>query len=376
MSSHPEFLWYIPNDVKAGHRGDVATGDHGSLDSLTAHAKAIEKYGWTGALIGTGWGRPDTFTVATALVARTTTFEPLIAVRPGYWRPAQFASSAATLDQLSGGRVRVNIVSGHDELAAYGDSERDQSQRYARTKEFMRLIRRLWAEENVSFTGDHFYVTGSTVMPRPEVRGARRHPKLYFGGASEAAEQVAATEADVQLFWGEPLDGIRARIERLKALSKMLDRDIAPLEFGLRITTLVRGTTAEAWADAEAKVAKMADGMAGSWQDHRHGIAVGQQRLLDLAARGDVLDDNLYTAPGKYGGGGAGTTWLVGSAEDVAGSLRKYREAGITHFVLSDTPYLAEIRRQGEELLPLMGAGADRRDGSRSGRHDLQRIID
>jgi alkanesulfonate monooxygenase len=353
-STHSEFLWYIPNDIKAGHRGDIATEGHNSLDTLTAQARAMEKHGWKGALIGSGWGRPDTFTVATALLAQTTTFEPLIAIRPGYWQPAHFASAAATLDQLSGGRVRVNIVSGQDELAAYGDSEGDQSQRYARTKEFMRLIRRLWTEENVTFTGSHFQLTGSTVVPRLEVRGKRLHPKLYFGGASEAAERVAATEADVQLFWGEPLDGIRDRIERLKMLSKALHRDIAPLEFGLRITTLVRDTTEQAWADAEAKVAKMAEGKAGSWQDHRQRVAVGQQRLLDLAARDDVLDDNLYTAPGKFGGGGAGTTWLVGSAEDVARSLRKYAEIGITHFVLSDTPYLAEIRRQGESLLPLL----------------------
>jgi alkanesulfonate monooxygenase len=354
MSSRSEFLWYIPNDVKAGHRGDVAAEGHNSLDTLTAQAKAIEKHGWKGALIGTGWGRPDTFTIATALAARTTTFEPLIAVRPGYWKPANFASSAATLDRLSGGRVRVNVVSGQDELAAYGDSEGDQAQRYARTKEFMRLIRRLWTEENVTFTGDHFQVTGSTVVPRFDARDNRLHPKLYFGGASEAAERVAATEADVQLFWGEPLDGVRDRIERLKTLGKALDRDIAPLEFGLRITTLVRDTTEQAWADAEAKVAEMAEGKAGSWQDHRHAVAVGQQRLLDLAARGDVLDDNLYTAPGKFGGGGASTTWLVGSPEDVARSLRKYEEAGITHFVLSDTPYLAEIQRQGDRLLPLL----------------------
>ena len=67
-----------------------------------------------------------------------------------------------------------------------------------------------------------------------------------------------------------------------------------------------------------------------------------------------MLDDNLYTAPGKVGGGGAGTTWLVGSAHDVAKSLRKYQELGIIHFVLSDTPYLPEIKRQGERLLPLL----------------------
>ena len=54
------------------------------------------------------------------------------------------------------------------------------------------------------------------------------------------------------------------------------------------------------------------------------------------------------------GGGGAGTTWLVGSAQDVAASLRRYADLGVTHFVLSDTPYLPEIRRQGDQLLPLL----------------------
>ncbi|WP_117194334.1 LLM class flavin-dependent oxidoreductase [Rhizobium terrae] len=353
MSSKSEFLWYIPNDVKAGHRRDAAAEGHNSLETLTAQAEAIQEHGWKGALIGTGWGRPDTFTLATALVARTTTFEPLIAVRPGYWRPANFAASAATLDQLSGGRVRVNIVSGQDDLAAYGDTEGDQVHRYARTKEFMRLVRRLWTEENVTYSGEHFSVSGSTVAPRVEARGDRRHPRLYFGGASEAAERVAATEADVQLFWGEPLDGVHERIERLRALSRELDRDLPPLEFGLRITTLVRDTTEQAWADAEAKVEQMAKGRSGNWSDHK-GIAAGQRRLLDLVNRGDVLDDNLYTAPGRFGAGGAGTTWLVGSAADVARSLGKYRELGITHFVLSDTPYLSEIKRQGDQLLPLL----------------------
>jgi alkanesulfonate monooxygenase len=349
-----EFLWYIPNEVTPGHRGDAVTADHNSLKALTTQAKALEEHGWKGALLGTGWGRPDTLTVATALAARTTTFEPLIAIRPGYWRPAHFASAAATLDHLTGGRVRVNIVSGKDNLGAYGDSEGDQAHRYARTKEFIQLVRKLWTEEKVTYRGEHFQVTDSTVVPRIAPRGDRLHPKLYFGGASEAAERVAATEADVQLFWGEPLDGVRERIERLRSLSAELGREHAPLEFGLRITTFVRDTTEQAWAEAEAKVEEMANNRGVPPQNPHRQTAVGQRRLLDLAARGDVLDDNLYTAPGKFGGGGAGTTWLVGCPEDVAKSLRKYRDLGITHFVLSDTPYLPEIERQGNQLLPLL----------------------
>jgi alkanesulfonate monooxygenase len=343
----PTFLWYIPNTVEPGHRGDKAGPGYGTLDHSVELARTAEEHGWEGALIGTGWGRPDTFTVATALAVRTTTFKPLAAIRPGYWQPAHFASAAATLDHLSGGRLLINIVSGQDNLAAYGDVEGDQAQRYARTREFMRITRRLWTEEHVTYAGDHFSVTDSTVVPRPHGGG----PRLYFGGASPAAERVSATEADVQLFWGEPLDGIAERIARLRRLSIDLDRDLSPLEFGLRITTLVRDTTEEAWRDAEAKVEGMASDSRHPFNSNR-GPAVGQQRLLNLTARGDILDTCLYTAPARHGAGGAGTTWLVGSPDDVAAALRKYADLGIRHFILSDTPYREETARVGDALIP------------------------
>lgn len=350
-----KFLWYIPNTVEPGHRGDNVSVGLASLDRSTELARLAEDHGWSGALIGTGWGRPDTFTVATALAARTSTFQPLIAIRPGYWRPANFASAAATLDQLSQGRVLVNVVSGIDNLAAYGDSEGEQAERYARTKEFIQLVRLLWSQEAVTFRGEHFWVEESTLAQRPYLADEGRHPPLYFGGASSAAERVSAMEADVQLFWGEPLDGIEERISRLKGLSESLGRTHPPLEFGLRVTTLVRETSEEAWHDAEERVAKMAatDQAGRQWRGFR-GLthqARGQQRLLELVERGDVLDTCLYTAPGKYGGGGAGSTWLVGSYDEVANALHRYQGLGVTHFVLSDTPYKEETIRVGDNLL-------------------------
>lgn len=76
--------------------------------------------------------------------------------------------------------------------------------------------------------------------------------------ASQAAERVAATQADVQLLWGEPHADVTERIARLGDFSRRLDRDLAPLEFGPRITTIVRETSRDAWAVAEAKVTEMA----------------------------------------------------------------------------------------------------------------------
>jgi alkanesulfonate monooxygenase len=361
------YLWYIPNTVEPGHRGDDTKEGWGTLDFSADLARDVEDHGWDGALLGTSWGRPDTFTVATSLLARTRTFQPLIAIRPGYWRPANFASAAATLDQLSGGRVLVNIVSGLDNAEAYGDMEIDPARRYDRTKEFLQLVRRLWSEENVTFRGEFFSVENSSVRPRTFGAERGRHPRLYFGGASEAAQRVAATEADVQLFWGEPLDGVAERIGHLRALENSLGRQHAPLEFGLRVTTLVRDTTDQAWHDAEEKVEKLvaaSDHGNGQWARLQR-RAVGQQRLLDLAERGEVLDSCLYTTPGKAGvGGGAGTTWLVGSPDDVTNALLKYWKLGVTHFVLSDTPYKQEIARVGDQVLARLRAAIDANAGS------------
>ncbi len=124
----------------------------------------------------------------------------------------------------------------------------------------------------------------------------------------------------------------------------------------MRITTLVRDSSEQAWHDAEAKLATIA----GRPDLHQRNTnaAVGQQRLLDLAELGEGLDSSLYTSPGRYGGGGAGTTWLVGSAADAAAALRRYADLGITHFVLSDTPYRSEVARIGDQLLPLLREAA------------------
>nr|WP_322098294.1 LLM class flavin-dependent oxidoreductase [Nakamurella alba] len=155
----------------------------------------------------------------------------------------------------------------------------------------------------------------------------------------------------MQLFWGEPLAAVADRIDTLRSLQVDVGRVHRPLAFGLRVTTVVRDTTEEAWAVARARVAAMAlsPTSSGGWAE-----AVGQQRLRRLADRSEVVDEYLYTAPALAGGIGAGASWLVGSPDDVAGALCRYADLGISTFILSDTPYRDEITRQGSDLLPLL----------------------
>ena len=52
-----EYLWYIPNTVLSGHRGDDTVDGWGSLEYSVELAQRAERNGWGGALIGAGWGR-------------------------------------------------------------------------------------------------------------------------------------------------------------------------------------------------------------------------------------------------------------------------------------------------------------------------------
>jgi alkanesulfonate monooxygenase len=342
-----EFLWYVPNTVESGHRGDDSADGWGTLDFSTEIVRTAEEHGFEGALIGAGWGRTDTFTLATALAARTATFKPLVAIRPGYWRPAPFACAGATLDLLSEGRLLVNIITGKDDHCAYGDFEEQPAGRYARTLEFMKLIKLLWTESDVTFEGDYFQVAHSTCLPRPFAFGSGGYPPLYFGGASPEAEVVAAEAADVQLMWGETLAMVEERIDRLNALSRAYERR-RPLEYGLRITVVVRESRDDAWQAAESKLRGWEGNLGRRIEANRTGEgSVGQQRLAGLGAGGDVLDRCLWTAPARYGTGAA-STWLVGSADDIVSTLQDYVDLGVTRFILSDTPYRDEAARVGD----------------------------
>ena len=66
----------------------------------------------------------------------------------------------------------------------------------------------------IDFEGSHFHVAAATVNRPPDPQ-----PQLYFGGASPAAEAVAAKHVDVYLAWGEPPDMVAPRLERMRKLA-------------------------------------------------------------------------------------------------------------------------------------------------------------
>ena len=107
--------------------------------------------------------------------------------------PTLAAQMAATFQNLSGGRLLHNVVTGGEshEQRAYGDCL-DKDERYARCDEFLDIVRRLWAGEQVTHAGRHLRVEQAQLQQLPDPV-----PGIYFGGSSPAAGLVAARHADV-----------------------------------------------------------------------------------------------------------------------------------------------------------------------------------
>lgn len=86
----------------------------------------------------------------------------------------------ATLDQISKGRVSLNIVTGGSpmELAMDGDFLAHDD-RYRRTHEFVEIMKKIWTDEDVSITGEFFQVKNAKLNPKPD---QKPYPKLYLGG--------------------------------------------------------------------------------------------------------------------------------------------------------------------------------------------------
>jgi alkanesulfonate monooxygenase len=254
---------------------------------------------------------------------------------------------ASTYQRLSGGRLLVNIVTGAEpaELARFGVHD-DKDTRYEQTGEFLEIVRGAWGGTPFDFTGRHYQVEGATTRDVPEPT-----PDIYFGGASPAAEQVAARHVDVYLAWGEPPPMVGERVERMRALAAAEGRD---LRFGIRFHVIARPTADEAWAFADRLVAGMdADAIAAAQRDFATTQSVGQRRMAELHG-GDPA--RLIVYPNVWAGiglvrGGVGTA-LVGSYDEVADRIAEYHDVGFDEFILSGYPHLEEAYWFGEGVLP------------------------
>jgi alkanesulfonate monooxygenase len=294
----------------------------------------------------------ETWTMATALIAVTKRIRFLVAVRPGFIAPGLFAQMAATLDQISGGRLDINVVPG----GIQGEFERlgvtiDHDKRYEQGEEFIAALRALWARpEPVVFEGRTVRLKGAMVSPGPVGSG----PRFYVGGASARALEFAARGADVYLAWIQPLADIAALLERVRAAYAATRR--RP-DFGLRTHLVVRDTEREAWEAAEELMSQVDEEVVAQRQAAYAGTPmVGQQAQLRATFRDQAprLWNGISKVRVNLG------TAIVGDPEQVAVELLGYWRLGIDEFILSGFPHEEESHRVAVEVLPRLREAIER----------------
>jgi alkanesulfonate monooxygenase len=367
------FHWFLPTSgdgrgiVGRGHSvplvgatagpAALATGARSvarppDLDYLGQVARSAEQLGFTGVLTPTGTWCEDAWLTTAALISQTRRLKFLVAFRPGMVAPTLAAQMSATYQRLSGGRLLLNVVTGGEdaEQRRFGDYL-SHDQRYARTGEFLDIVRGAWSGHPYDFEGAHYKVEGATVMSPPDPL-----PTIYFGGSSQAAGPVAARYVDVYLTWGEPPDAVASKIAWMRELADQAGRT---LRFGIRLHTISRDSSKEAWAEATRMLEDIsAEEIAASQAALARSVSVGQKNMRGLHEGyrngGAVQDLEIY--PNLWAGvglvrGGAGTA-LVGSHEEVADRIEEYAALGIDEFIMSGYPHLEEAYWFGEGVLP------------------------
>jgi alkanesulfonate monooxygenase len=354
--------------------GMVGTQDvseaHGSADGpavdagyLTRFARAHEAAGFDRVLIGYHATGPDGFAVAAHVLTVTSRLKVLIAHRPGFVAPTLVARKLATLDALTGGgRVAIHHISGGDEADQQRDGDfADHDRRYARTAEFMSVLRReLTATAPFDHDGEFYRVRGAFSDVKPVTAAG---VPLYFGGASPAAVGVGAEHADVYMLWGEPRAQIAERIAAVRAAAARHGRTV---RVSLSVRPIVAATEEAAWARAEqirrAAAARVAAGgsqvqgvmKAGLATGGTRSSSVGSARLQAQARAADVHDERLWFGVTRLTGPGGNSSALVGTPAQVADALLAYRRLGVDTVLIRGFDPLADVVDWGRELVPLL----------------------
>jgi len=315
-------------------------------------ARSAEQLGFEAALTPTSSWCEDAWVITAGLTQVTERFKFLVAFRPGLQSVTLAAQMAATYQRISDGRLLLNVVVGGDDVEQlrFGD-DLGKDARYRRAGEYLDVFRQLWSGEPVDFAGDYVSVRGAQIVPHP------LWPKIYLGGSSAAAIEVAAAHADVYLTWGEPPEQVAEKVARVRERAAELGRRVS---FGIRLHAITRDSSEEAWAEAQRLLDGLsAEQIANAQAIQRASQSEGQRRMVALHnGNRDALEvsPNLWAGVGLVRGG-AGTA-LVGSHAEVAERIVEYNEIGIDEFILSGYPHLEEVYRVGEGVLPLLrGAG-------------------
>lgn len=349
-----EFSWYLPCDGD-GHWMCVESPERPpTISYLSQVARAAEHAGFDSILVPVAFSsanygiwapRTDAFTAGLAALSVTERIRVIVAHRPGFVNPGVFAQMCATADRMSGGRLALNVVTAGapGDMEQYGDVLAHDL-RYARAEEFVRCLQLLWTERQASFQGTYYQLSEARLEPKPARAGG---PPFYLAGASEAAVQMAAKQADVYMMSAETVEGVAKRIADVRERAEAHGRTV---RFCVAGTMFCRETdeAARAWAREFAEHADL------RVLAERQAAGRSTRSVEDLRFRAGTniqtwLGPNLWSGISHLAYGSA---W-VGSYKDLSDLFVRYAEVGVSMFQIYGYPYLEEALHVGERFVPL-----------------------
>ncbi len=345
-----EFIGYIGTH----HSSEIHPYEGPAIDRdyVETVAKAHDQAGFDRALVAFGSTSPESQLVVAHAASVTKRLQFMIAHRPGFTAPTVAARQLATLDQFTGGRVAVHIITGGSDAELRKDGDHlTKDERYARTDEYLDIVRQEWTSEKpFDYSGRYYQVQGAFGGVKP---AQKPHIPIYFGGSSDAAIPVAGKHADIYALWGETQAQVRETIARVRAAAAKHGRQV---RFSLSLRPVLADTEEGAWKRADdiaerARVIREAAGLPTSGHTPPN---AGSQRLLEAAAAGTRLDKRLWTGVAAVTGAAGNSTGLVGTPEQVAEALLDYYDLGVSTFLIRGFDPLDDAIAYGRDLIPLV----------------------
>jgi probable F420-dependent oxidoreductase len=203
-------------------------------------ANAASRPGWSGAYNHNNpFHEPFVFFGYLAGVTETIGLVTAVIILPQR-QTALVAKQAAEVDVLSGGRLRLGIGTGWNqvEYEALGENFHNRGRR---SEEQIKLMRQLWTNELVTFDGRWHKVTDAGINPLP----VQRPIPVWLGGSADQVIKRVATIADGWCPLMRPDDRVRAALDRIRSLATEAGRD--PADIGIQSSVSIRESTPDDW---------------------------------------------------------------------------------------------------------------------------------
>ena len=350
MSQQPiRFAYWVPNVSGGLVVSKIEQRTHWDIDYNRELARIAENAGFDYALtqirFTAGYGaenQHESVAFSHALLGATEKLKVIAAILPGPWTPSLAAKQLATIDQLTAGRIAVNIVSGwfKGEFQAIGEPWLEHDERYRRSEEFIRALKGIWTQDNFTFKGDFYRFHDYNLKPKPI---QRPHPEIFQGGSSRAARDMASRVSDWYFTNGNSVEGIKAQVDDIREKAAANGHSV---KIGVNAFVIARDTEEEARV-VLAEIIDKADPEAVNAFGH----AAKQAGAASPEGEGNWAKSTFEDLV-QYNDGFK--TNLIGTPQQIAERIVALKAVGVDLVLAGFLHFQEEVRYFGEKVLPLV----------------------